>query len=82
MGLTPRSIINIIQRFVEEGLDSALRRKQPDTPRPRIFDGAFEVRLMQLACSTPPDWRVRWTVRLLASKLVELQIVHEQFIAF
>lgn len=75
VGLTPRSIINIRQRFVEEGLDSALRQKQPDTPRPRIFDGAFEARLTQLACSTPPDGRVRWTVRLLASKLVELQIV-------
>ena len=47
--------------------------------RPVIFDGAFEAKLTQLACSEPPEGRTRWTVRLLADKLVELEIVGEDF---
>lgn len=55
---------------------SALERKPQDKPtRPIIFDGAFEARLTQLACSDPPEGHSRWTVRLLAEKLVELKIV-------
>lgn len=76
VGLTARSIINLKQRFVEGGLDNALQRKPQDKPsRPKVFDGAFEAKLIQLACSAPPEGRSRWTVRLLAEKLVELQIV-------
>ena len=64
------------QRFVEQGLDAALGRKKQDRPsRARTLDGNAEARLIALACSAPPPGRVRWTLRLLADKLVELEIV-------
>ena len=64
------------QRFVEEGLDAALCRKKQQRPsRPRTFDGAAEARLIALACSAPPQGRKEWTLRLLADRLVELEIV-------
>jgi len=64
------------QRFVEQGLDAALGRKKQDRPsRPRTLDGKAEARLIALACSEPPAGRARWTLRLLADKLVELEIV-------
>jgi len=75
MGVTPRTIEHLKKRFVEEGLDAALeRRKTEKAPRELIFDGAFEARLIALACSEAPEGRRRWTVRLLAEKAVELNI--------
>ena len=74
LGITARTIEHPKQRFVEEGLESALERK-PSTRIPRVsFDGAFDARLTALACSKAPEGRSRWTVRLLAEKVVELQI--------
>lgn len=73
MGVTPRTIEHLKKRFVEEGLDAALERKKLDKPpREVVFDGAFEARLIALACSKAPEGRKRWTVRLLAEKAVEL----------
>jgi transposase len=70
------TVERIRQRFVEQGLDAALDRKKQDRPsRQRTLDGAAEARLIALACSEPPAGRVRWTLRLLADKLVELEIV-------
>jgi transposase len=64
------------QRFVEEGVEAALARKAQDKPsRERVLDGAAEARLITLACSPPPDERAQWTLRLLADKLVELEVV-------
>jgi transposase len=64
------------QRFVEEGLDAALCRKKQQRPsRLPTFDGAAEARLIALACSQPPQGRASWTLRLLAEKLVELEVV-------
>ena len=75
MGVTPRTIEHLKKRFVEEGLTAALERKQRETPpREVIFDGAFEARLIALACSKTPEGRQRWTVRLLAEKAVELNL--------
>jgi DNA-binding MarR family transcriptional regulator len=75
MGVTPRTIEHLKKRFVEEGLASALERRQPEEPsREVIFDGAFEARLIALACSESPEGRRRWTVRLLAEKAVELHL--------
>ena len=72
LGVTSRTIEHIKRRFVEEGLEAALRRK-PRQRKPReVFDGAFEARLIALACSSAPQGRRRWTVRLLAEKAVEL----------
>jgi hypothetical protein len=73
LGITSRSIEHLKKRFVEEGLEAALARKPREKPpREVIFDGAFEARLITLACSDAPEGRRRWTVRLLADKAVEL----------
>jgi transposase len=64
------------RRFVEEGLQAALR---PYRTGQRLYqgklDGEKEAKLLALACSTPPDERGRWTLRLLAGRMVELQHV-------
>lgn len=75
LGVTPRTIEHLKKRFVEEGLEAALTRKQPDKPpREVVFGGEFEARLIALACTDPPEGRQRWTVRLLAEKAVELEL--------
>lgn len=64
------------ERFVEQGLDAALARKKQSRPsRVRKLDGKAEARLVALACSKPPRGRARWTLRLLADKLIELEVV-------
>jgi transposase len=74
LGITSRTIEHLKQRFVEEGLESALERKpRQKPPRDIVFDGAFEARLITLACSEAPAGHNRWTVRLLAEKAVELR---------
>jgi len=76
IGMTSRSLEHLKKRFVESGLEDALQRKKRETPpRAVIFDGKFEAQLLQLACSKAPEGYARWTVRLLADKLVELKIV-------
>ena len=73
LGITSRTIEHLKKRFVEEGLEAALVRKPREKPpREVIFDGAFEARLIALACSDAPIGHSRWTVRLLADKAVEL----------
>ena len=75
LGVTPRTIEHLKKRFVEEGLNAALERKQPEQPSREVtFDGAFQARLIALACSESPEGRRRWTVRLLAEKAVELHL--------
>jgi transposase len=72
----PTTVERLRERFVEQGVDGALGRKQPDRPsRARTLDGQAEARLIAVACSAPPPGRVRWTLRLLADQLVELEIV-------
>ncbi len=74
LGITTRTIEHLKERFVEEGIEAALARK-PSTKVPKLtFDGAFDARLTALACSPAPAGRARWTVRLLAEKVVELKI--------
>ena len=69
-------VTRVRQQFVEEGLEAVLSRKQRVSPaRTPIFDGEKEARLTALACSTPPEGRARWTLRLLEDKVVELGIV-------
>jgi transposase len=70
------TVERVRQRFVEQGLTAALCRKPQDQPsRERTLDGRAEAHLVALACTPPPQERTRWTVQLLADKLVELQIV-------
>ena len=61
------------ERFVTEGLEAALHR--PSRPQPRKLDGAAEAKLIAVACGPPPAGCVRWTLRLLADRLVELEVV-------
>jgi len=70
------TVQRIRQRFVEEGLDVALGARS-HKPRPYLqrLDGEQEAKLIALACRKPPEGRTRWTLRLLADKLVELQVV-------
>ena len=55
-------------------MEAALARRPQSKPRAVNFDGEFDARLTALACSQAPPGRRRWTVRLLAEKLVELKI--------
>jgi Homeodomain-like domain len=64
------------QQLVEGGVDGALIRKHsPNSARKPIFDGAAEAKLIALACSAPPKGRKRWTLTLLETAVVELNIV-------
>ncbi len=66
------------QQLVEEGFEATLTRKyNPNSARPRIFDGAAEAKLIALACSSAPEGFARWTLRLLEEKVVELNIVEK-----
>jgi transposase len=70
-----RTVARVRQRCVERGLEASLERKPQENPsRPRKLDGAAEARLSQLACSEAPEGRSRWTLSLLADKLVELKV--------
>ncbi len=76
LGTTTRSLEHLKKRFVEEGLQAAIVRKvRVKPPREIQFGGEFEAHLLALACSDAPEGRERWTVRLLAEKLIELKIV-------
>ena len=71
-----QTVERVRQRLVEEGFDAALERKKRLTPPRAVkLDGRGEARLIALACSPPPDGRARWTMKLLADKLVELEVV-------
>ena len=64
------------RQLVEEGFEAVLTRKyNPNSARPRIFDGAAEAKLIALACGPAPEGHAKWTLRLLEDKVVELHIV-------
>src|SRR5262245_49713313 len=70
------TVRNVRQRFVEQGLEAAMIRKKPVNPsRQRLLDGAKEAHLIALRCSQPPAGQAKWTLKLLADKLVELDVV-------
>jgi transposase len=69
------TIGRVRERFVEEGLAVALERKAPQRVYQRRLDGAQEAHLVALVCSPPPEDRERWTLQLLADKMVELDYV-------
>jgi hypothetical protein len=60
------------RRFCEDGLEVALMPKKPGRPRRRVLDGRAEAHLIALSCSDPPEGRERWSMRLLADRMVEL----------
>src|SRR5438552_2760127 len=66
------------RQLVEEGFEAVLRRKyNPNSARPRIFDGAAEAKLIALTLSPAPEGFARWSLRLLEEKVVELNIVEK-----
>jgi transposase len=70
-----RTVERVRETWVMEGLEPALYPKPARAHRPRRLDGEQEAHLIALACSAPPTGKQRWTLRLLAKELVELQIV-------
>lgn len=72
------TVERVRKRFVLEGLEVALNRRQERVPRMRRkLDGQQEAKLIALVCSTPPSGHARWSLRMLSEKLVELEIVAE-----
>lgn len=74
LGVSPAMVYNIRNRYLAEGLTVALSEK-PRPGQPSKFDKAAQAHLTALACSEAPDGRSRWTLRLLADRLVELRLV-------
>jgi len=74
--VTTGTVTNIRRRYANEGLESAINeRRRPGAPRK--YKGLESATITALACSTPPEGRGRWTLRLLADKVVELEMVNE-----
>ena len=72
------TVSRVRKQYVEEGLEAALNRRPPNREYHRKLDGQQEARLVALACSEPPEGQARWSLRLLADKLLELEIVEEE----
>ena len=71
------TISRVRKQYVAEGLQAALNRRAPRRVYHRKLEGEQEARLVALACSAPPEGQVRWSLRLLADKLVELEVIEE-----
>ena len=71
------TVERVRKQFVEEGLEAALERRKPRRQYLRKLDGDGEAHLIALACSKAPEGRSRWTLRLLADRMVRLEYVDE-----
>ena len=71
------TVMRVRERFVEAGLEAALRPRPSAYVQPRKLDGHLEAQLVTLACSEAPEGHARWSLRLLADRLVELGYVEE-----
>jgi transposase len=69
------TVARVRKRYVSEGLEATLARKAPDREYRRKLDGEQEARLIALACGDPPSGRKHWTLRMLAERLVALEVV-------
>ena len=74
LGTSLRSVERVRQRFVEEGLESAINPKPQTKYRSKNLDGAGEAFLVATACSKAPEGQADWTLQLLADRLVECNI--------
>lgn len=72
LSCTSRTVARQRSRFINEGLDEALRVRRKSRGRPSKIEGATEAHLIALACSQPPTGRSRWTIRLLTDQFVDL----------
>ncbi len=76
LSVAAKTVFNVRRRWVEQGLEAALRRKKQDcASRSRKLDGKAEAKLVATCCGPVPQGRARWTLRMLAGRLVELQVV-------
>jgi len=73
LALSAVAVTNICRRFQTEGLAVMYDRPRPGRP-PKIF-GKVEAKMVAIACSTPPEGKVRWTMRMLADEMVALELV-------
>lgn len=73
--VSARTVARVRARFAQGGLAAALARKPPARRYRRKLDDAQEARLVAIACTEPPAGRVRWSLRLLSQRLVELEVV-------
>jgi transposase len=73
--VSPSTVARVRQRYATAGLEPALERKAPARAYRRKLDGAQEARLVAVACSVPPAGQKRWTLRLLAERVVALEVV-------
>jgi transposase len=71
------TISRVRKQYVEHGLEAALNRRPPSREYVRKLDGVQEAKLLAVACGKPPTGQARWSLRLLADQLVELEIVEE-----
>jgi transposase len=71
------TVERVRKALVEEGLDAALERHKPRRQYQRKLDGDGEAHLVALACQKPPEGRSRWTLQLLADRMVELEYIDE-----
>lgn len=70
-----RTIDRVKKRFVEEGFEATLERRPTQRVYERKVDGDVEAKLVALCCSAPPEGYARWSLRLLADKMVELEYI-------
>lgn len=75
VGVSRKTVMRVKARFVQHGLGDALPRRPATTHRRRVLDGEQEAYLIALACSPAPEGQGRWTLRLLAERVVELGYV-------
>ena len=75
LNISMRKIDRVKKRFVEEGFDTALDKRKADRVYEKKTDGDFEAHLIALSCGDPPEGFARWSLRLLADKMVELNYI-------
>jgi transposase len=75
LGINRNTVWRVRAQFAGEGLDATLHKKKAQDRQYRKLTGAQEARLVALTCSDPPQGQARWTMQLLADKLVELEVV-------
>lgn len=75
LSVSARKVDRVKRRFVEHGLEAALNKRKADRQRFKKIDGDIEAHLVAISCSQPPQGQVRWSLRMLADKLVELEYV-------
>jgi transposase len=75
LGVHERTVERTREKCVEMGIEAALNHTKPSQKRGKVFDGAAEAYLTHLACTEAPDGHERWSMQMLADKLIELEVV-------